>query len=39
MEFISKLKNQQKSSAYMVTILKIEFQTYVTFKVGNLTRC
>lgn len=37
MEFISKLKNQQKSSAHLVSILKIEFQTYVIFKVGNLT--
>lgn len=32
MEFISKLKNQQKSSA-LVSILKIQFQTYVIFKV------
>lgn len=37
MESIFKLKNEQKSSAYLVSILKIEFQTYVMFKMGNLT--
>lgn len=37
MEFIFKLKNRQKSSAYLVSILKTEFQTFVIYRVGKLT--